>query len=177
MRTACFSAIAVAALCSGCASRSIPPDPGPPAQPRASWTLTAGDFGNGGRVLCRSDATDPCVIQLKTGEKPLFASVSIYLYAAGAKTTYSGVFFSSFVGDLGKESRVSYEITPGQQPTLISHIGRVVDAPGSYEFRLSLLAAVPNEPEPHKFEYAVPVRLSRGSAEATKTVADAAPAR
>lgn len=177
MRRVIFIATAVVALSSGCASRGIPPDPGPPAQPRASWTLTAGDFGNGGRVLCRSDATEQCVIQLKTDDKPVFASVSVYLYAAGAKTTYSGVFFSSFVGDTGKESRVSYEITPGQQPTLISHIGRVVDAPGSYEFRLSLLAAVPDETEPHKFEYAVPVRLDRMSPQATKTVASVAPPR
>jgi hypothetical protein len=168
MMRAAIAALAAVAVSAGCASRAIPPDPGPPMQPRASWTLTAGSFGNGGRVLCRSDAPDPCVVPLGTAKKPVFATVSVYLYAAGAKTSYTGVFFSSFVGDLGKESPVSYEITPGQQPTLISHIGRVVDAPGSYEFRLSLLASVPGDPRPHTFEYAVPVRLARPSDEAAK---------
>jgi hypothetical protein len=99
------------------------------------------------------------VVQLGTEARPAFASVAVYLYPAGAKTNYTGVFFSSFVEDTGRETPVQYEITAGSRPTLISHFGRVVEAPGSYEFRLSLRANIPDRTEPAMFVHAIPVRV------------------
>ena len=152
-------AVAVAALVSGCASRDIPPDPGPPMEPRASWTIRAGKLGGQGGIVCRSNVALACVITLAESDEGAFASVAMYLYAAGAKTTYKGVFFVSFIGDTGYESAVTYEIDPGDVPTLVSVFGTVVKAPGSYEFRLALAAEVPGHGEPHQFQVAIPVTV------------------
>ena len=143
----------------GCAAHSIPQDPGPVTEPRASWIVRAGPLDQRRPVMCRSDAPGPCVIALTTGNRPTLASVSIYLFAADGPTTYKGVFFCAFIGDAGWEREIDEEIAPNAVSAAHAVFGTVVEAPGSYEFRLSLTADVPGHSEQHKFELAVPVRL------------------
>ena len=156
------SAIGLSLLLSlgGCAARAIPPDPGPPNQPRASWTLRVGSPSSRGKIVCRSDLpAQQCVVPIGNGERPVFVAVSAYLYPPGDKTTYKGYFFSSFLGDFGYESYVNYEADPATPPALLSHFGPAVDAPGAYEFLLSLEADTPDGSR--KFEVKIPVRLVR----------------
>ena len=86
-------------------------------------------------------------------------AVAAYLYPAAEKTIYKGFFFSSFLGDFGYESVVLYEAAPRERPTLMSHFGPVVYAPGSYEFRLALTAEVVGEAAPRALDIVVPVRV------------------
>ena len=149
--------LGVALLISSCAAREIPPDPGPAMQPRASWTIRAGKPSGRGRIVCRSDVATPCVIPLAATGDEAFAAVSVYLYAVGVRTTYQGIFFVSFIGDTGYESNVTYQIDPGAVPTSVSVVGKVVNAPGRYEFRLALGAEGPANAVLRQLEFEVPV--------------------
>jgi hypothetical protein len=144
---------------SACAARDIPPDPGPPMMSRASWTIRAGGIGKRGGIVCRSDMPAPCVVPLAEKDEDAFASVSVYLYATGMKTVYTGVFFVSFIGDFGYERPVVYEIEPGDVPTAVAVFGRVVKAPGTYEFRLSLSTQGGDPAQPPRFAFAIPVKV------------------
>lgn len=154
--------LALLGVVSGCAPRNIPVDPGPPAAPRVSWTLrTDPEHGSGG-IVCRSDAPTPCQIALESGERGVYASLSLYLYPTSGKTTYKGSFFAGFLGDTGTEAPLNYEIAGDQRPTLFSRYGSVVDAPGSYEFQVAFDATVEGEEVPRRVDFKVPVRLTRG---------------
>jgi hypothetical protein len=153
----------VALLVLSCAAREIPADPGPAMQPRASWTIRAGKPNGRGRIVCRSDVAAPCVIPLAATRDEAFASVSVYLYAVGVRTTYQGIFFVSFIGDTGYESNVTYQIDPGAAPTSVSVVGTVVEAPGRYEFRLALGAQGPANAALRQLEFAVPVDVVSAS--------------
>ncbi len=153
-------AIACLAPSLGCAARSIPPDPGPAGEPRASWIVRMGPSDGRTRVVCRSNVSTPCAIQMTTDTREMSVGVSVYLYAAGEKTTYKGWFSTSFVSDDGHEFLVDYQIEPAAQPTALAVYGPVVSAPGTYEFRMALAAEVPGRADPYKFEFAVPVQVT-----------------
>ena len=144
----------------GCAGHSVPVAPGRLDQPRASWQVTAGvnDVGNQ-RPICRSDAGDSCVVQASTDKRPVFVSVAVYLYPAGAKTVYKGAFLSGFMGGSGHETKVDYEIDPARQPTAFAAFGRVTSQPGEYEFRIALFGEVPGRTDPHQFAKTIRVRV------------------
>jgi hypothetical protein len=102
--------IGLALLKWGCAAPEIPSDPGPAMQPRASRTIRAGRPSGRGTIVRRSDVRAPCVIRLAATGDEAFASVSVYLYAVGARTTYQTIFFVSFIGDTGT-NRTSINLT------------------------------------------------------------------
>ena len=54
---------------------------------------------------------------------------------------------------------MDYEADPATPPALLSHFGPAVDAPGSYEFLLSLEAD--STAGSRKFEVKIPVQLVR----------------
>jgi hypothetical protein len=89
--------------------------------------------------------------------------VSVYLYAVGAPTKYSGAFQASFVqaGDgRGYEVKVDYDIEPGRLPSAVTASGLVTSNPGTYEFRMALFAEVPGRMDPYQFQQTIPVRLT-----------------
>src|SRR5262247_329665 len=80
----------------GCAARLAPAAPGPPDEPRASWVIRSGDYGNE-REVCRSDTNQRCVLQASSDAQPVSVEVAVYLFPAKAPTTYSGAFMSAFI--------------------------------------------------------------------------------
>lgn len=130
------------------------------AEPRASWAVRMGPSDGRSRTVCRSDMPASCTIVMTSDTREMSVGLSVYLYAAGEKTTYKGWFSTSFVSDDGHEFVVDYQIEPDGQPTALAVFGPVVSAPGLYEFRMSLLAEVPGRADPYKFEFAVPVRVT-----------------
>ena len=89
--------------------------------------------------------------------------VSVYLYPADAKTTYSGAFLSGFTQSAvrrGHEAKVDYTIEPDRRPSFVSSSGRVTSVPGMYEFRMALFADVPGHMDPHQFAQVIPVEVT-----------------
>jgi len=96
----------------------------------------------------------------------MVVAVSIYMYAAGAPTKYSGAFQSTFMeaaGGRGYEAKVDYSIEPGRLPTAVTAAGRVTSTPGDHQFRIALLGEVPGRMDPHQFEETVDVRVAPSS--------------
>jgi hypothetical protein len=155
-----FGTTVVALLHAGCAGHSVPVATGRIDQPRASWQITAApnDVGNQ-RPICRSDVEDVCVVEASRDNRPVFASVAVYLYPAGEKTVYKGAFLSGFMGGSGHETKVDYEIDPARQPTAFAAFGRVTSQPGEYEFRIALFGEVPGRTDPHQFAKTIHVRV------------------
>jgi hypothetical protein len=155
-------------LLSACAGRVAPAAPGPTTEPRAAWVITSEREGANESEVCRSDGERPCVLTASTPGKPMTVVVSVYLYAAGAPTKYSGAFLSSFTETAsarGRETKVDYTITPGRRPTGVSALGRVTSKPDDYEFRMALFAEVRGHTDPHQFEQRVPVRVVAATGE------------
>jgi hypothetical protein len=97
-------------------------------------------------------------------------TVAVYLYDAGAKTTYQGAFLSEFIASsklIGHETKVDYTIEPRKRPTAFAVTGPVTSNPGAYNLKLTLLAAVPGQVDPHQFADSVPVRVVMSSSRAT----------
>src|SRR5436190_12120644 len=129
-----------------CGGRVAPVAPGPPTAPRVSWIVRSGEPGANGREICRSDKPDPCVLQASSDGKPMSVTVSLYLYDAGAPTTYQGAFLSEFIASskpIGFETKVDYTIAPGKRPTAYDVTGPVIAKPGDYKLKMALLAVVP----------------------------------
>ena len=149
-----------------CAGRVAPVAPGPATAPRVSWILRAGEPGANGREICRSDRPEPCVIEASSQGRPMNVTVSLYLYDAGAQTTYQGAFLSQFIAStkpIGYETKVDYTIAPGKRPTAFSVTGPVTARPGAYQLKMALLAAVPGRADPHQVGTSVPVRVVPGN--------------
>lgn len=148
----------------GCAGRVVaPPAPGLPTEPRASWIIRAGTEFGSEREVCRSDRDKPCVLQASTDARPMHVVVSVYLYPADGKTTYSGAFLSGFTqsgGGKGHETKVDYTVEQGRRPSFISSSGRATSVLGTYQFRMALLAEVPGHTDPHQFEQVIPVQVT-----------------
>ena len=146
-----------------CGGRIAPAAPGAPTEPRASWSIRAGE-PNSEHEVCRSDAQTPCVIEASTSAKPMNVVIAVYLYDAGAPTKYQGAFQAKFIGERGHETKVDYQIDPNKKPTAVAVVGRVTSAPGNYELNMALLADVPGRTDPRQFAHSIPVRVvSNGS--------------
>jgi hypothetical protein len=156
--------VVTALLVAGCA-RVVPPTaPGSPTEPRVSWVIRSGPQGGSETDVCRSDRPQPCVLRA-TPSRPMTVVVSVYMYPAGAPTTYSGAFQSTFIqaaGGGGYEAKADYEIEPGRLPTGVTASGLVTATPGSYEFRIALFAKVPQRMDPYQFQERIPVRVMAG---------------
>lgn len=160
-------AAALLAVCLACAARVVPPAPGPMTEPRASWSIKAGPAFGDERELCRSDRDEICVIPASTATQLMSVVVSVYLYPAGEKTSYSGAFLSEFVESArgrGYETQVDYTIEPGKIPTSMSSSGRVTSVPGTYAFRMAMFATVPGQTDPYQFKEVIPVRVVAATA-------------
>ena len=145
-----------------CAGHVAPVAPGLATTPRVSWIVRSGSPGANGREICRSDRPDPCVLEASSQARPMSVTVSLYLYDAGARTTYQGAFLSEFIASskpIGYETRVDYAIDPGKRPTAFGVTGPVTASPGAYKLKMALLAAVPGRPDPHQLADSVPVRV------------------
>ena len=150
-------------LLAGCARPIAPTAPGPLSEPRVSWVLRSGPPDGRESEVCRSDQQMPCVLQASTASRPMTVAVSLYMYAAGVPTKYSGALQSSFIegaGGRGYETKVDYSIAPGELPTAVTTAGRVTSNPGEHAFRIALLADVPAHMDPHQFERTVSVRVA-----------------
>ena len=153
-----------------CAGRIAPVAPGSATEPRVSWTVKSGPAGENGREVCRSDSPAPCVLQATSEAQPMSVTVSVFLYDAGATTTYQGAFLSEFIASskpIGHETKVDYAIEPGKRPTAFSVMGPVTSKPGEYRWKMALLSAVPGQPDPRQVANSVPVRVVTGSTRAT----------
>jgi len=146
----------------GCAGRIEPPaPPGNTNQPRASLMIRTGSGGVATHEVCRSDAPQPCVIEASK-DKPTSVSVSLYLYDAGAKTTYSGAFLSGFMQGakpLGHETTIDYAVEANTKPSAVAAIGELKKEPGDYELRIFLFAQVEGSADPHQYVRSVQVRV------------------
>ena len=151
---AAYVVATLAALTSAaCAGHVAPAAPGPATAPRVSWIVRSGEPAANGREICRSDRPEPCVLQASTEKRPMSVTVSLYLYDAGAETTYQGAFLSEFVATtkpIGFETKVDYTIEPGKRPTAFGVTGPVTASPGEYKLKMALLAKVPGRPDPHQ---------------------------
>lgn len=97
-------------------------------------------------------------------------TVSLFLYDAGARTTYQGAFLSQFIASakpIGYETKVDYTIEPSKRPTAFAVTGPVTARPGDYMLNIALLAQVPGRADPHQFAHSVPVRVVSSAARAT----------
>jgi hypothetical protein len=163
MRYATASILAVSLLTStACAGRVAPVAPGPPTEPRVSWIVRSGLADRNSHEICRSDRADPCVLQASGEGERNDVTVSIFLYDAGATTTYQGAFLSEFIASgkaIGHETNVDYTSEPAKRPTAFAVTGPVTTKPGDYKLNIQLLAAVPGRPDPHQFAHSVPVRV------------------
>lgn len=150
----------------GCATYSPPAAPGLANAPRAAWSIRSGSYGSE-KDVCRSDASQPCVLQASSGEEPISVMVAVYLYPTEAPTTYRGAFMSGFIPGPtvnGYESKVDYKIDPGSRPNSVSVTGQVVNRPGEYAFQIALLAEVPGQTDPYQFQERFAVRVAPASA-------------
>jgi hypothetical protein len=152
----------VALASAGCAARIEPPQaPGAATEPRASWLIRTGNGGVATHEVCRSDSPQPCVIDASR-TKPESVSVSVYLYDAGAKTTYSGAFLSGFMEGakpVGHETTVDYAVEANTKPSAVAAIGGLKTTPGDYELRIFLFAQVEGSNDPHQYVRSVAVRV------------------
>jgi|SRR5688572_6305833 len=155
-----FVAVALVGL-TACAGRMSPTSPAPLSEPRASWTIRAGDNGSE-REVCSSGRDQACIISASSAQQTTSVIVSVHFYPAGEEqTNYRGAFLASFMGMKGQghETKVDYSIKPGEQPRFISSIWTVTSIPGTYEFRMALLAEVTGHSDPHQFQELIPVRV------------------
>jgi hypothetical protein len=161
--TAGLMAFALVGL-SGCGTHVPPAAPGLSSEPRASWSIRAGERYGAEPEVCRSDRDQSCVIAASSEGQPTSVVVTVFLYPAGEnETAYRGAFIAGFIGrdEHGFETKVDYSIKPGQRPYYIASIGQATSVEGSYELRIALLADVPGHADPYQFEQAIPVRVER----------------
>jgi hypothetical protein len=164
-RAICFSVVLVCAaiVSAACATRTAPPAAGAPDEPRVSWRVLSGPDGKREREVCRSDVEGPCVLEASSENRRKTVSVSVYLYAAGAPTAYQGVIYAGVIETVaarGYEVQVDYTIKPANRPTAVSAFGYVVSRPGPTVLRISLLANVPNHPDPRQFLREIPITVA-----------------
>jgi hypothetical protein len=148
-------------LLAGCAQHRIPSAAGPITEPRASWSIRAGESLNE-REVCSSDADQPCVLTASSDKEPMSVVVSIYLHPIGdAPTMYHGEFVATFMGTAQRmyEQQVDVTIKPGSRPTGVATAGLVTPTAGRYVFQMSLFASVATHTDPHQFEETIPVEV------------------
>lgn len=148
-------------LCIGCAGRIVPAPSGSLNEPRASWSIRAGEYGSE-REVCRSDRDQSCLIPASTEANPTSVVASVYLYPAGENATiYRGALMATFMGldGSGSETKIDYSTKPGERPYYVATVGRVTSAPGNYQFRIAVLAEVAGRTDPRQFEKAIPVQV------------------
>ena len=157
------SAFVAACIATGCARVVAPVPSGPPSEPRVSWVIRSGPQGGNESEVCRSDRQQPCVLRATTPARPTSVVVSVYMYAAGAPTKYSGAFHSGFIqtaNNAGYEAKVDYAVNPGRLPTASTAGGLVTSTAGDYQFRIVLFAEVPGHMDPHQFQETIPLRVT-----------------
>ena len=169
-----FVGTAVALTVSGCATHRIPEPFAPAGQPRASWTVRAGDYLQE-REVCSSDRDQRCTVPASTDTSPVSVVVTVYLHPAGdAETKYHGAFLIGFIpGHTGRgaERKVDFAIPGGAKARALSVASRVVDRPGDYPFDIALFASVAGQTDPHQFVDTIVVRVGGAGATATLTAA------
>jgi hypothetical protein len=147
---------------SACASHRVPEPFAPAGQPRASWTVRAGDYLQE-REVCSSDRDQRCVLPVSTAENPVSVVVTVYLHPAGdAETKYSGAFLIGFIpGHTGRgaERKVDFAIPGGAKAKALSIASRVVEQPGTYPFDIALFANVTGQTDPHQFVETIVVHV------------------
>jgi hypothetical protein len=147
-------------IVSACAPVRVPQAAGPVDEPRASWSIRAGERLKE-REICRSDMDQPCVIGGGSTNQPTSVVVSVYLHPVGnAKTTYQGALSATFMtGANGApyERQVDMTIEPGRRPTAMSVAGRMNVGPGRYYLNMALMAMVPNHSDPFEFQENIPI--------------------
>ena len=171
LRHVIVTLLAAAPLATACVREVAPVAPGPVTEPRVSWTIRSGARGENEPDVCRSDRTQPCTLEAGTPARPMTVAVSVYMYAAGAPTLYSGAFQSGFIesaGAGGYETKVDYSIEPGRLPTGVTASGPVTSRPGAYEFRIALFANLPGQMDPRQFQQTIAVRVVRAGAASTQ---------
>lgn len=170
-----FVGTAVAFAVGGCATHRIPEPFVPAGQPRASWTVRAGDYLQE-REVCSSDRDQRCTLPASTGAQPVSVVVTVYLHPAGdAETKYHGAFLIGFIpGHTGRgaERKVDFAIPGGAKSRALSVVSRVVDKPGSYPFDIALFANVAGQTDPHQFVDTIVVQVD-GAAGPRPTLAAA----
>jgi hypothetical protein len=153
--------LAALPFAASCAQHRIPATTAPVDEPRASWSIRAGEFRHEDEV-CRSDVDRRCVIPASSNGQPVSVVVSIYLHpVADAETTYQGALIATFMtaGGHQYERQVDVKIEPGQRPTAVTTTGPITSTPGTYVLNLRLLAKVPMHTDPHPFDQAIPVEV------------------
>ena len=172
-------AVAVVIALSGCGGRISVPVPEPKTEPRAAWIIRAGPDYTSEREVCRSNANRRCVLQASAETRPMHVVVSVQLYPADGKTTYSGAFVSGFTQSasrIGHETKVDYTIETSTRPSFVSSSGRVTTVPGKYEFRMAMFATVAGHTDPHQFEQVIPVEVVAPNSTSGSATVQSAPA-
>jgi hypothetical protein len=154
--------VLIALTAGACASHRIPEPFAAAGQPRASWTVRAGDYLQE-REVCSSDRDQRCVLPASTTENPVSVVVTVYLHPAGdAETKYHGAFLIGFIPGItgrGAERKVDFAIPGGAKARALSVASRVVESAGDYPFDIALFADVTGQTDPHQFVETIVVHV------------------
>ena len=91
------------------------------------------------RLVCRSDAPDPCVLAVPADRKPLLATVHVVLHPTQADTRYTGTVRIG-LGGTPHDSKVDSTVTRGGPAGNVSITSLLTLMPGVYTTEISLTA-------------------------------------
>ena len=91
------------------------------------------------RLVCRSDAPDPCVLTIPADRKPLLATMHVVLHPTPADTRYMGTMRVGF-GGAAYDTKVDSTVTRGGPAGNISVTSLLTLTPGTYRAEISLTA-------------------------------------
>ena len=101
--------------------------------------LASESQGGTERLVCRSDAPDPCVLTVPADRKPLLATVHVVLHPTQADTQYTGTVRIGFGGS-AYDTKVDSKVTGGGPAGNISVTSLLTLMPGVYTTEISLTA-------------------------------------
>ena len=101
--------------------------------------LSSESQGGTERLVCRSDAPDPCVLALPADRKPLLATVHVVLHPTQADTRYTGTMRVGF-GGAASDTKVDSTVTRGGLAGNVSVTFLLTLTPGIYRTEISLTA-------------------------------------
>ena len=101
--------------------------------------LSSESQGGTERLVCRSDAPDPCVLTVPADRKPLLATVHVVLHPTQADTRYTGTMRVGF-RDSAYETKVDSTVMGGGPAGNVSVTSLLTLMPGVYTTEMSLTA-------------------------------------
>jgi hypothetical protein len=153
------AALFLTAACSGHRVAHVAPDE---SRPHITWEIRTGGRLGDDDVVCGSVAPSrPCLLPASTRDRPVLATVHVYLHAAAQQTSYLGVTRMPFLSgsEQLKDREISATVPRGSQPVSTTLSGNVTSEPGSYTLSISVDAIQPGTSTPHRIKQDVAVSV------------------